>query len=83
VPQNSWLTYLKEHEGALSFVMDVWSSLNYKAFMAITMHFKNNGIPICMLLDIVKVAKSHLGANLGAAFAQILHDFGISEKVSI
>jgi hypothetical protein len=36
-----------------------------------------------MLLDIVEVAKSHLGVNLAAVFAQILDKFGISDKVSI
>jgi hypothetical protein len=36
-----------------------------------------------MLLDIVEVAKSHSGANLAAAFANILNEFGISKKVSI
>jgi hypothetical protein len=51
--------------------------------VAVTVHFEKNGIPICMLLDIVEVAKSHSGANLAAVFAHILHEFGISEKVSI
>ena len=36
-----------------------------------------------MLLDIVEVAKSHTGENLAAAFAQIMEDYGISEKVFI
>jgi hypothetical protein len=35
-----------------------------------------------MLLDIVEVAKSHSGINLAAAFAKVLDDFGISDKVS-
>jgi hypothetical protein len=34
-----------------------------------------------MLLDIVEVAKTHSGINLAAAFAKILDDFGISDKV--
>lgn len=34
-----------------------------------------------MLLDIVEVAKSHSGINLAAAFAKILDEFGISDKV--
>ena len=37
---------------------------------------------IAMLLDIVKVAESHSGINLAAAFAKVLKDFGISHKVS-
>jgi hypothetical protein len=82
VPQKSPLTYLQEHKGALSFATDVWTSPNHKAFVAVTVHFKNNGVPICMLLDIMEVAKSHLGANLAAAFAHMLDEFGISDKVS-
>jgi hypothetical protein len=35
-----------------------------------------------MLLDIVEVARSHSGLNLAAAFAKILDDFGISDKVN-
>ena len=34
-----------------------------------------------MLLDIVELACSHSGLNLAAAFAKILEDFGISDKV--
>jgi hypothetical protein len=34
-----------------------------------------------MLLDLIEVAKSHSGINLAAAFAKILEDFGISDKV--
>lgn len=36
---------------------------------------------MCMLLDIVKLAKLHTGANLAAVFAAVLEDFGISNKV--
>ena len=35
-----------------------------------------------MLLDIVQVAESHSGVALAVAFAKILEDFGISDKVS-
>jgi hypothetical protein len=35
-----------------------------------------------MLLDIVEVAHSHSGLNLAAAFAKILEDFSISNKVN-
>lgn len=36
-----------------------------------------------MLLDLVEVAMSHSGINLAAAFANILEEFGISDKVCI
>ena len=50
--------------------------------MAITIHFEHQGEPMSLLLDIVEVAKTHTGVNLAAAFAKILDDFGISDKVN-
>jgi hypothetical protein len=51
--------------------------------VAITVHLEHQGEPISMLLDVVEVAKSHTGVNLAAAFAKILEDYGISDKVKI
>lgn len=73
---------LQEHEGDLSFTTDAWTSPNHKAFVAVTVHFEVNGVPITMLLDLKEVATSHSGVNLAAAFAQIVDEFGISTKVS-
>jgi len=36
---------------------------------------------MCLLLDLVEVAKSHSGMNLASAFVKILADFGIAHKV--
>jgi len=44
-------------------------------------HFEQDGVPISMLLDIVKVPHSHSSLNLAKAFRDILEDFGVSEKV--
>jgi coproporphyrinogen III oxidase len=73
---------LQEHDGKLSFATDAWTSPNHKAFVAVTVHFEINGVPMTMLLDMKEVATSHSGLNLAAAFAQILDEFGISTKVS-
>ncbi len=35
-----------------------------------------------MLLDLVEVAESHTGVNLGIAFKNVLKVFGVEEKVS-
>jgi hypothetical protein len=51
--------------------------------VAITVHLEHKGEPISMLLDIVEVAKSHTGVNLASAFAKILEDYEISNKVMI
>jgi len=63
--------------------MDTWTSLNSRAYIAVTAHFNRNGVPFSMLLDLVEVAQSHSGLNLAAAFAKVLDDFGISDKVSL
>jgi hypothetical protein len=77
------LTYpIQEHDGTLSFGTDAWTSPNHKAYIAVTVHLEQNGEPMCLLLDLVKVAQSHSGVNLASAFAKILDDFGIAHKVS-
>jgi len=65
----------------LNFATDAWTSPNNKAYVAVSVHFENEGVPILMLLDIVEVARSHSGLNLAATFAKILEEFGISDKV--
>jgi hypothetical protein len=73
---------LQEHDGALNFATDAWTSPNQKAFMAVTVHFEVKGEPVSFLLDIIEVAKSDSGVNLATAFAKIMNDFGIEHKVS-
>lgn len=75
------LTVSQEYNGRLNFATDAWSSPNNRAFVAQTVHFEQNGIPTSFLLDIIEVAASHSGKTLANAFAKILEDFGISEKV--
>ena len=58
-------------------------SPNNKAYVAITVHFVQNGLPICLLLDIIKDPHSHSGVNLAKAFTQVLEEFGISDKVRL
>jgi hypothetical protein len=50
-------------------------------YVAVTVHFENEGVPVSMLLDIVEVTRSHSSLNLAAAFAKTLDEFGISDKV--
>jgi hypothetical protein len=73
----------QEHDCALNFGTDAWTSPNHKAYVAVTVHFENAGVPVSMLLEIVEVACSHSGFNLAAAFSKILKEFGISDKVNI
>ena len=73
----------QDHDGALNFVTDAWTSPNHKAYIAVTVHFQKDGIPDTMLLDLVEVAERHTGAHLAAVFAKILEDFGITDKASV
>jgi hypothetical protein len=50
--------------------------------VAITVHFEVQGVAKSMLLDIVEVACSHTGSNLATAFANVLREFGLHDKVS-
>ncbi|KAF9560223.1 hypothetical protein CPC08DRAFT_613634, partial [Agrocybe pediades] len=61
-------TMLQKHDGKLHFATDAWTSPNHRAFVAVTVHFEHKGIPICLILDVVEVAKSHTGVNLAVAF---------------
>ena len=45
-------------------------------------HFENEWVPVCFLLDLVEVRVSHSSLNLANAFAKILANFRISDKVS-
>ncbi|KAH9010166.1 hypothetical protein EDB83DRAFT_2183594, partial [Lactarius deliciosus] len=48
---------LQGYGGVLNFATDAWTSPNHKAYMAMTVHFESEGVPISMLLDIVEVAE--------------------------
>jgi hypothetical protein len=74
-------TYQDYHR-ALNFATDAWTSPNHKVYVAVTVHFQKDGVPVAMLLDLVEVAESHTGAHLAAVFAKILDDFSITDKVS-
>jgi len=65
------LRQLQDYEGALSYATDAWTSPNHKAYVAVSVHFKKDGVPVSMLLDIVEVARSHSGLNLATVFAKI------------
>ena len=65
----------------MNFTTDCWTSPNHHPFVAVIVHFEWEGAPISILLDVVEVAKSHTGTELGDAFAEMLANFRIGEKV--
>ena len=50
--------------------MDAWMLPNHKAYVAVSIHFEKDGVPVSMLLDIVEVVCLCSGLNLAAAFAK-------------
>lgn len=74
---------LRDYEGRLSFATDEWTAPNHRAYVAITVHFMQEGVPVCLLLDIVELAESHSGVNLARVFADVLKEYSIEDKVSL
>ena len=67
----------KEHEGALSFATDAWTSPNHRAYVAVTVHFETKGHPVGLLLDLVEVAKVrniYHGVLMISSIEKIVHD---------
>ena len=63
------------------FTTDMWTSPNHKAYVAFTVHFEHEGDPMSMPVDLVGVTKSYSCINLVNAFAKVLEDFEIEDKV--
>ena len=73
---------IQKTTGKLNFTTDAWMSPNHKAYISVSVHFKNKGVPVSILLDLVEMAQRHSGINVATVFAKILEDFGIENKVS-
>ncbi|OJA08026.1 hypothetical protein AZE42_10848 [Rhizopogon vesiculosus] len=69
------------YEGKMNFTTDTWTSENHRAFVAFAVHLEHKGIPLSFPLDIIEVATSHTGEQLAAVFADMLREFGISDKM--
>ncbi|KAJ3574247.1 hypothetical protein NP233_g1903 [Leucocoprinus birnbaumii] len=72
---------LRDYDGKLSFATDGWTSTNHKAYIAVTVHLIMDDKPLVLLLDIIELPISHSGSNLAHAFAEILKEFGIQDKI--
>jgi hypothetical protein len=75
------LVLMQEYPGRLHFATDAWTSLNYHAFVAWTVHLEFKGEMLSFLLDIVEVAESHTGVTLARVFQDMLSRFGLTQKV--
>jgi hypothetical protein len=50
--------------------------------MAVTVHLLVDAKPTSIVLDIHELPRSHSGENMAEAFAKILTEYGIKDKVS-
>jgi hypothetical protein len=50
--------------------------------MVIMVHLAVRGTPLCVLLDVVEVARAHTGLALAEEFTQVLEEFRVAVKVS-
>ncbi|KAI9458441.1 hypothetical protein F5148DRAFT_983769 [Russula earlei] len=55
---------LQEYNGSISFATDAWTSPNHYAYVTLSAHFETQGQLMAIILDVVKVPKSHTGINL-------------------
>lgn len=76
----------KEYEGQLALALDCWTSPNHHAFMCITVTWlrkDENGKEelTTVTLDFIELPCSHSAANMAAAVAKTLREYGIANKV--
>ncbi|KAG2345886.1 hypothetical protein BDR05DRAFT_843821, partial [Suillus weaverae] len=53
-------TMLQEYNGKINFTTDGWASPNHRALVAFSAHFKHEGEPLCIPLDVIEVGKVKL-----------------------
>ena len=56
-PKTQKLTKNKEHNGALNFATDACTLPNHKAFIVVPVHLEQEGVPLYLVVVVVKVAE--------------------------
>ncbi len=68
----------------LAFTIDVWTALNTKAYMGVTVHFIDDKFKMnSFLIDFVHLHTNHNGVELGQAFVAVLRKFNLEKKVNL
>ena len=49
--------HYQNYNGKLNFTTDAWMALNHRAFIAITVHLEQQGVPLALPLDIIEVSR--------------------------
>ncbi|KAF5340850.1 hypothetical protein D9758_016601 [Tetrapyrgos nigripes] len=55
--QRRIASLLREYDGRLNFATDAWTSPNHHAYVAVTVHLEQEGVPLSFLLDFVELGK--------------------------
>jgi hypothetical protein len=74
-------TLLQDHPGRIHIATDAWTSTNYCAFVAWTVHLEYESRMLSFLLDCVELPESHTGLALAKAFQKMLKRHGLEMKV--
>lgn len=73
---------LQETPGKVNFIIDGWSSKNHHAFQGVVATWIDaNWILNTCLLDMTILKGNHSGANMAAAFANTIEEFGLWDKL--
>ncbi|KIM68757.1 hypothetical protein SCLCIDRAFT_104987, partial [Scleroderma citrinum Foug A] len=49
--------HYQNYNGKLNFATDAWMALNHRAFITITVHLEQQGVPLALPLDIIEVSR--------------------------
>ena len=72
-----------EEAAAVNLTADMWTSIHMDAYLAVTCHFINDSHTLStVLLAVHKFSQAHTAANLAAAKASIMEEWGITSKVT-
>ncbi|XP_051793003.1 E3 SUMO-protein ligase ZBED1-like [Acanthochromis polyacanthus] len=67
---------------AVSLTSDMWTSINMDAYLAVTCHYISDEDQLCTsLLGVQHFPKAHTAENLAAGHAQLMEEWGITDKV--
>ena len=49
--------HYQNYNGKLNFATDAWMAPNHRAFITVTMHLEQQGVPLALPLDIIEVSR--------------------------
>ena len=70
--------------GQYSLMVDIWSSINWKAFLGLTIHYVDSEWHLKnFLFDIISFSISYFEVNIAQEIMRVLNKFNIFDKVIV